>query len=76
MPRARRTPRIWRPIGVSPAETPAVEQLRAKGKEANGKLTSLMGPAFERAFVDQMAAGHREALQKAEVFSRRHKTMR
>ena len=55
-------------IGVSPAETPAVEQLRAKGKEANGKLTSLMGPAFERAFVDQMAAGHREALQKVEGF--------
>lgn len=55
-------------IGVTPAETPAVEQLRAKGKEAHGKLTSLMGRDFERAFVDQMAAGHREALQKVEGF--------
>ena len=55
-------------IGIAPAETAAVEQLRAKGKDGNGKLTSLMGPAFERAFVDQMAAGHREALQKVEGF--------
>ena len=38
-------------IGVTPAETPAVEQLRAKGKEGHGKLAPLMGPEFERAFV-------------------------
>ena len=65
---AQDTKELAAKIGIMPVETPAVEQLRAKGKDTNGKLTSLMGPAFERAFVDQMAAGHREALQKVEGF--------
>ena len=65
---AQDTKELAAKIGTIPAETAAVEQLRAKGKDANGKLTSLMGPAFERAFVDQMAAGHREALQKVDGF--------
>ena len=55
-------------LGITLPETPAVEQLRAKGKQAHGKLTSLTGQEFERTFVDQMAAGHREALQKVEGF--------
>lgn len=65
---AQDTKELAAKIGVTPAETPAVEQLRAKGKEGNAKLTSLIGREFERAFVDQMAAGHREALQKVEQF--------
>ena len=55
-------------IGVTPVETAAVEELRAKGKQGQGKLTPLAGNQFEREFVAQMVTGHREALQKVEGF--------
>lgn len=55
-------------IGVAPVETAAVEELRAKGKQGQGKLTPLAGNPFEREFVAQMVAGHREASQKVEGF--------
>jgi len=55
-------------IGVAPVETAAVEELRAKGKQGQGKLTPLAGNQFEREFVAQMVTGHREAFQKVEAF--------
>jgi putative membrane protein len=55
-------------IGVAPVETAAVEELRAKGKQGQAKLTPLAGTQFERAFVAQMVTGHREAFQKVEGF--------
>ena len=55
-------------MGVMPAETPAVAELRAKGKQGQAKLTSLAGNQFERAFMAQMVTGHREALTKVEGF--------
>lgn len=57
-------------LGLTPAETPLVEELRAKGKQGNGKLTALTGAEFEREFVTQMAAGHRAALQQVEAFQK------
>lgn len=57
-------------LGITPAETPLVEELRAKGKQGNGKLAALTGAEFEREFLAQMAAGHRAALQQVETFQK------
>jgi predicted outer membrane protein len=54
--------------GLKPAETPAVEELRAKGKQLQARLTPLKGAEFERIFVTEMANGHRDALQKVDGF--------
>jgi predicted outer membrane protein len=50
-------------IGIEPKDTPAVAELRAKGKQTLEKLTPLTGGALESAFVSEMVSGHREALQ-------------
>jgi putative membrane protein len=55
-------------LGITPAETAAVGELRAKGKQGQSKMAPLTGAAFEKEFVAQMATGHREALQKVEAF--------
>jgi putative membrane protein len=55
-------------IGIKPAETPAVEEVRTKGKQLKDKLTALNGQEFEKTFVAEMATGHKEALQKVESF--------
>jgi putative membrane protein len=55
-------------IGVMPVDTASVQELRAKGKQGQAKLTPLTGTQFERAFIAQMADGHREALKKVEGF--------
>lgn len=65
---AQDTKALAKEIGVTPAETPAIEQLREKGKQGQAKLTALKGQEFERTFVADMATGHREALQKVEGF--------
>lgn len=57
-------------IGVTPAETAAVKELKEKGKQNGAKLAPLTGPEFERAFLDLMATGHREALNKVEGFQK------
>ena len=38
-------------IGIAPVETAAVGELRAKGKQGQGKLTPLAGNQFEREFA-------------------------
>ena len=55
-------------IGVKPAETPAVEEARAEGKELKDKLTALNGQEFDKLFVAAMTAGHREVLQKVDAW--------
>ena len=55
-------------IGIAPVETAAVGELRAKGKQGQGKLTPLAGNQFEREFLAQMVTGHRAAFQKVEEF--------
>jgi predicted outer membrane protein len=65
---AQDTKEVATKIGVTPAETPAVEQTRAKGKELKTRLTALTGREFERTFLAEMATGHREVLQKVDGF--------
>jgi putative membrane protein len=55
-------------IGIKPKDTPAVLQMRAKGKEELAKLLPLTGEAFERGFVAAMREGHRDALHMLDEF--------
>ena len=45
-----------------PAETQAVEDLKAKGNDMLSSLSSMDGMDFERNYIDAMVKGHTEAL--------------
>lgn len=55
-------------IDVTPIETAAVDQVHSKGAAQLAKIVPLIGDEFERAFLAQMVAGHREALQMVDQF--------
>ena len=55
-------------IDITPMETAAVDRLHATGAAQLAKIVPLTGDEFERGFVAQMVAGHREALQMVDQF--------
>jgi putative membrane protein len=65
---AQDTKELAAKMGVMPAENAEVEQMRAKAKQDQARIAPLGTQEFERAFVDLMATGHRQALQKVEGF--------
>ena len=65
---AQDTKELATKMGVSPAENTEVEQMRARAKKEQAGIAPLGALEFERAFVDQMAMGHRQALRKVEGF--------
>ena len=57
-----KTMKLGEAIGVTPAETPAVDKLRTKAAGELAAIIPLDGEAFEAAYVAMMIKGHTEAL--------------
>ena len=49
-------------INLTAMDTPAVDDFKTKGSSDIAKLDPLSGPEYEKAFMDMMVKGHREAL--------------
>ena len=57
------TEQLGSKIGVTPLESPAVDDLHNQGADQLAKLVPLTGGEFEEKFAESMAAGHRDALK-------------
>lgn len=59
---AGETMELGQRLGVTPLETPAVDDLRVKGAEGLARLIPLDGPEFGTAYLDATVLGHTEAI--------------
>lgn len=54
--------KLGQAIQVAPAETPAVDQMKANGAGELAKIMPLTGKHFETAYLNMMVKGHSDAL--------------